>query len=323
MIKPTFLSIVLLFFLGSVSHGHALSEEKFDAGMKKVNGLMSRERWSDAYRQLKFLLKNHENQAYVVAKSEEIRNCAKTCIFRKNYTPRSATSLVSGQVVSYHPSSGKIKLRYAPNQMGDFIKREGKYYATDFSPSFLHEAVFTGPYTIEMNGKSYPNIKSNQLPTINVCKNDDTVYSVKFGFMTETTRADGRSVFLRSVPPRIFQTSKTGTKEISAKAASPARSEKPFRLKVVVTKTRIAAYFNGKLLLRASHSKSINSRFGFKDVPFDEILIKGKIDPEWLQKRQEAAEKIDFETFEKSFIAAEHLPEWLLEGLESVEFICL
>ncbi len=301
--KPILILSALLWALACPAGAMAEKEEEFESGFKKVRSLMARGKWSSAEKELNGLLAEHRDENYVRVKRNEIEDCLKTCAFRKSYVPPAPKKLVSGDLLSYNGRTGAIKIRYDGAKMGDFESS-----AEDSGKSYVHPALFTGPYTVEVKGEAYPGPNRAGTAFVRVCIGEGCAFSINYGFKSITLGSQ-----VQWMPARMSLWNGTDWVEKDAKETSPAEPNVPFHLKVKVAGNRVSAYFRNKLLLKASKPKGEWGYFGFKGFDFDEILIQGKIQPSWIQGLQDAVAQEARDEFETGWVAAEKLPDWLLK----------
>ena len=280
-------------------------EENFDAGFKKVRTLMARGKWSSAEKELNNLLHEHCDENYVRVKRNEIEDCLKTCAFRKSYKPPSAKSLVSGELLSYKASTGTIKIKYDRGKMDDFESSSGG----SADGSYIHPALFSGPYTVEIKGSAYPDADQAGGAAVRVCIGEGCIFSVNFGFKSISSGSH-----VRWMPARMSQWDGTDWIDVDSKESSPADVLEPYHLKVKVAGNRVSAYFKNKLLLKASKPKGQWGLFGFNGFQFDHVFIQGKIQPSWIQGLEDAVAQEARASFESGWVTAERLPEWLLRA---------
>lgn len=85
-------------------------------------------------------------------------------------------------------------------------------------------------------------------------------------------------------------------------------------MKVAVTKSKISAYMNGKrsISIKKAEKKKgpFREKLGIGYFPFTEVVIKGKVNKEWMQEFMDAEAQKAFAEFEKSFDPKSHLPDW-------------
>ena len=277
---------------------------------------MANGRWSSAAQHLNGLLAEHRGMDYAIARRSEIEECIRACAFWRSYSPPNPRRLISGKLLRYNESTGDICVTYDPSNTDDFI--ESRRAASDAGGegsergrTLIHPAVFDGPYTIALKGSRYPSLSSNLQPTILVDLLDDSGYSVIFGFKAET-----RGNEQRWLPAQIVRWQGEEYRELAKSSSAPCDPDKPYEFKVEVSGDEIAAFFEGNPLLEVEKEKGRWGRVGLREMPFDEIVIEGKIQAAWIQGLLDAAMHSARAEFDRSF-SEENIPEWLRQELGS------
>ncbi len=218
-------------------------------------------------------------------------------------------------MLSYEVSSGKIHLRYRPGTLGDFTL-EGKKKAAD--AIHLHSAVFDGPYSIEIKGSRYPGLgeivgsggKANFAgsPTILAGVVEGESFAVVFGFPQESRGSE-----VRWLPSTISHASGGDSKDVDVEKTPQTRPGKPYTLRVSVSGSEVAAFYENRKILSARQPQPTYGQVGFCNVPeFAEIVLRGKVQPAWLQGLQDAATQAALAEFEKRYDPSADAPAWLL-----------
>lgn len=302
--KALVFPIFLLAVAGTAFPG---TEKDFLSDLERVRRLMASGRWSSAGKKLDQLLERHERQDYALARRIEIQDCALACAFWKSYKPPKPSSVVSGDLVSYNASSGSIKLRYTPKTIQDFEVQKVKSSSSSAGRvRYVHPAVFTGTYTIEVKGKRYASMSSQ----IYVCQDPTHSYCINFGCKAL------EPIWVR---PGIHLWKDGEWCELDSKEASPAETNKPYHFKVTVSTSTISAHVGRKLLLKSKKEKGLYGSFSLKGFEFDEIIVRGKVEPSWIQGLLDKAASTARARFEKGYVTAEHLPAWFLEKRRLVQ----
>ncbi|MFH2000695.1 MAG: tetratricopeptide repeat protein, partial [Planctomycetota bacterium] len=281
-------------------------EKAFLDDLKKTRDLIDNGRWDRASKLLTKLLEDHANQDYVLAKQLEIEDCVETCAFWEDYEQPQYKDLLSGQLLSYKESSGAIKIRYTPDTMEDFAKAKDKDNAYTRTSAFVHPALFDGPYTIEVKGSRHPSIDSPLVPFFIACLDADGYFRIVTG-----KKGEGSGRTTTWLPPKASFVTKEKTENLEEKACSPATPNKPFVLKLKVTATKVAAYFENKEIISVKKPKDLYGRAGFMGMPFDEVIISGIVQPAWLQGLRDADMQTARLKFEERYNPKHYLPEWL------------
>ena len=119
----------------------------FDVGLTEIEEAMQRRRWKSALGDLQALLEDPAHQAYALQDRARIEEIARRCLFWMEHGEVHPKQVVDGKLRKYKASSGDIEVVYDKDQLGDFqVYRSGVAY----------EPVFTGPFTVELEGRNYP-----------------------------------------------------------------------------------------------------------------------------------------------------------------------
>ncbi|MCB9897139.1 MAG: DUF1570 domain-containing protein [Planctomycetes bacterium] len=108
---PTIL-VALLFVSSLFAAPCADGETAFLDGLAQVESLMRAGRWDKAGTRLTDLVSEHEGADYVVLELSRVLDLLRTCRFRATHEAPEADDLISGEILSYSSSTGKIKVRY-------------------------------------------------------------------------------------------------------------------------------------------------------------------------------------------------------------------
>lgn len=286
-------------------------EKAFHSELKKTHALIEKQRWSKASKSLQKLLEKHANQEYVFAKRLDIEGYIATCAFWGEYELPKDNDLVSGDLLSYKESSGSIKLRYTPDNLGDFLSAAEENETIARTSAFIHPALFCGPYTFEVKGKSHPSINSEHVPGFIACLTDDGYYRIVTG-----KKGEGSGNYTRWLPPRIFHFGTEDAQKLEEEAVSPATPRKPFVLKLKVSASKVAAYYGNKEIISTKKPKKLFGRAGFEEIPFEEVIVSGKVQPSWIQGLRDLHKQKARLEFEKSYKPEDHIPEWLCKDVD-------
>jgi hypothetical protein len=219
-------------------------------------------------------------------------------------------SLISGELVSWAPSTGQIKLRYHLGSEGSRETREKTL--ADFAKegtAWVHPLSFDGPFTIEIKGSSYPAFSDPpRAPVIVVCADWSQSTVVCFGLPPTLT---GRNT--RYVPARIVRVD-GGEPTTEAEAAPFAMPGQPYDVKVVVTGTSVTGTFEDGKGMTAPRTGVPEGRFAFDNFSgITDVLVTGKAEPSWLLNVVDTAVQARWAAFEQSYKPLDDLPQWLRE----------
>ena len=299
----------LLFVVFAFSSPAPLADPaaEFEKEFARGRDLAARGKWADAIESLRTTLARHENAGYVLARRAEIVEEWKRASFRSAWKAPDPKTLVSGELLSFSPSSGNVKIAYPRGMRGDFITES--VANSEPGPArkiWRHPLQFRGPYAIEGRLES-PNAPGPV--QVLVALEGERAHSISLG---------GKSAAGRG-PQRYFEAGivRLDGKERETLASVPGVSElsgEPYRISV--TYDGISCSRGGKKFLQSKKPAGLYGGFAFAgtgDV-FSELTIEGKCDPAWMKGLADAAETRAYAEFEKTFDAAKELPEWLAGG---------
>ncbi len=287
---------------------------EFEASLEKCRVLMGRSRWKAARLLLDETLEAHKGKAYVRIRLTEIVEDMTRCAFGLAHPAPDPKNLVSGELKSYRPGTGEIKLRYTPGKLQDFVGGDGK--RPKRGEVHLHPAVFSGPYSLEIRGKDYGGnaryTSSSRVPLLLAGVDGDYAFQVTLGYPKITV---GNQV--KWLPSRIIYIKGDDSKIVAEKESSPAKLGKSYAVKVSVGKSDVGAYYNRRRILFSGKPKSLYGRAGFIGLgEFTEITIQGKIAPAWIQGLLDEAMQATRKKFRETYRVDQDLPRWLLEKPE-------
>jgi len=268
-------------------------EAAFDEGLAGVHALMKKARWADARSDLLQLLKDHEGKVYVQAQCDALVHDYRSCTFFAQATVPELQDLVKGEVASFTPRTGKIKLIY-DNRFDD-------WEASEDGTFLVHPMVFAGSYTVTLESKAYP---ANR--------------TVRALFDMDPSGTDFYVVDLGLAPGDFGQLDATIEKSSDGKrpsmldrARSNAEPNEAFKAILKVAEKKVSLTFNRKALVRAKRDDASFGQFAFWKGDFDAITFDGKIEPSWYQSMVDASLTEQRAKFDESFDAQKELPKWL------------
>lgn len=285
------------------------TEEALDRGLAEVRGLLDAQKWEDALEALEALLATQPEEEWVLRRWAEIDAALASAVFWSGYEPPEPEDVVDGDLLSWKPSSGKIKLRYRKGdgglafadtepeaaqrgRAGDFIRAGEKMV--------LHPLVFTGPYHVEVEGGSH---SRSTVPIVLVAWNwTSSLQGLLYGesYAVAFNRADITS--LLRLEDGEFEPLET---------SFDTRED---HCKITVKSTSIAVYSGRKQLFKAKRPKGEYGQFGLFDFDFDnieEIVITGEVEPSWISGLLDARIQRDWKEFREGFSPFDHLPAWM------------
>jgi tetratricopeptide (TPR) repeat protein len=291
----------LVIFLAMVATVAAQAKEPpgpegFDKGIRSVQTFIDRAKWKSAQDALLGALEAHRERDYVRGRRVEIEGLMEKIVFHlKNEAP-DPKKLISGELVAYNLSTGRLKVRYTPDTMDDWSR----------SPERIHPAAFAGPYSMEIKGRSYPAAGNGLILLAGL--DEDEGYAVVFG------RAQVNEGNLATwVPARLRYVKGSDSADLDSKETSPSRPGKPFTVRVEVDASRVCGAYNGRALLTGKKRKGLWGRVGIDlgGTGFDEIVIEGQAEPAWLQGLIDAQVQKQQAAFKEKWRPQEILPAWL------------
>ncbi|MCA9321237.1 MAG: hypothetical protein KDB53_10910, partial [Planctomycetes bacterium] len=266
--------------------------ESFDGELKKANALAERGRFGDAKSRLDELLQDCEHQDLARQRQREIIDLATLCAFQIEYPDVEAKDVVQGDLRSWNPRTGKIKVVYDANWR-DFELQNGIRF---------HKALATGPFTLEISGSSY----SNADPVQGWGPVDDQggIY-VSFG-----RGLNGQTYY----PARAFSFDGKDWKMVDEKETSPVDPGKPFKLKYRVDDGSAKAYSSGRMLVSGRKERKQWGSWGFAGSGIERVEFTGTIEPAWIQGEIDSVRQENRRRFDRSFDSRQVLPAWLFEA---------
>ncbi len=289
--------IVLLclgLYLGCFCPLQAQDDEKaFNADYAKVLRFTKINRWTKAGDLLDDLLTKHASAPYVFSRRREILEYLERCAFHSKYPDAKPKDVVSGDLKSYDPKRGTIKITYNGN-FRDFERSNGLR---------IHKARLTGPATIEVSGPKHP-IGKQLMVMIDSYK--DNAYTVLFGCEQEND-----SWF----PARLRGLKNGKWVDLDYKEISPVKGGKKFKFKIKVKSTSIQASYNNRGYLQGKKKRNHWGYWGFDDnTAVDKVTLKGAIQPAWIKGLIDEKRQKDRATFASDFRIERVAPRWLLNG---------
>jgi tetratricopeptide (TPR) repeat protein len=318
-IAPLLLSTLLLGVGGGFSGG---TEKDFEESLQIVDRTIASGKGKKAKELLLAAIDASQGQPFALYHLTEIQDDLSRATFWSTNEKPDPKTLVSGELMSWSPASGQIKLRYRlgseAEKPGGKSKGTGADHGTwtqilgDFTKEgavWVHPLSFDGPFTIEIKGSSYPAMSDPpRVPFIAVCAtwNESTI--VSFGLAP--ARVD-RNV--RYVPARIVHV-EGGESSTLAEEQMNVLPGQPYDVKVVVAASSVTGFLNETKLVTAARSGSFDGRFAFENFPnVSEILVNGKAQPSWLSNVVDTAVQERWSAFEKGYKSVDDLPAWLRE----------
>ncbi|MBK8100977.1 MAG: DUF1570 domain-containing protein [Planctomycetes bacterium] len=245
-----------------------------------------------AAQDLQALLAAHEKQLYVLAQREAIVEDARRCAFGAKAIPvPPPEKLISGKLEWLDRGSHRVKLSYGKDNLADFAVEEGEHFEV-----LVHPLAFANDYEITMRGKGGAGYAGLWFDRIG---DDYTMWSsgahVDGGYLP--------ALLAHYEGGKIVRKFREGQPEVGA-----------YVCRFVVADREILYYENDqkKVAQKLARKKRPFGSFAVTRA-FDEIEIKGTLEPGWLQGVTDQFVAERRAEFEKDWRPKEHLPEWLFE----------
>ena len=259
------------FLLDSGATQDALTAKEFERDLRKAHSLMKRKRWAKAREAFAKLLVEHREKPWVYAKRTELVADIKQCVFRIQVPEPKADDVVTGDLERWDARTGKLRVRYTPDNRGDIEAGEVQ----------THPLRFEGPYTVTFKGKRWPD-NTNLVPMAFVFLDSNRTYRFSLGIEKQT---DGAST--RWLDCELMRFEGDRKKVLAQKDKTPLKSGKSFTVKIKVGSTSMSASGGGGSFLRGKKPRGVFGSIGFANIPWDEMVLEGKGDPGWIRSRAE------------------------------------
>jgi tetratricopeptide (TPR) repeat protein len=289
----------------------AATAEDFDKSWKALVASTQRGEWKTAKKRIESLLEEHREAPYVRAKRDDVVLVHKTASFREKTPVPDPKKLVSGKLTVWEPLSGRLKIEYGPESMGDWKKR-----SKEGSDTYDHPAVFVGPHSIEIKVKRYPTAgQSAPVPGVMVCSNDKSAIRATFGLAQKVV---GDYTYGLPAALERFVGERESPDEL-AKDAGAALAGGPVTLKVTVADTSVTMSTGTKQLLTARKNRDEWGGVLFWSLSeLERVVLEGKVEPSWIQGLADAADAEARALFDTGYVPeASGLPTWLFEAAKA------
>jgi tetratricopeptide (TPR) repeat protein len=265
----------------------------FAADYAEAQKLVQRGAWAKAKTALDQLLVRHEGSLDAIACREALVEDMSRCVFGIGAVPPKPESLVSGKVLTWNESTGRLKLLYTPETMGDF---EGD--AANPEELRVHPAAFAGDYTVTWRGDQA----------------DDQHLAVLFelGSPDEFLMDFGGSAGSRFYPGRLVQY-RDGEVVKQYDGIRDRLGTGPYAVTLRVTRRSIEGFLAEKrqTMVKVDRPNQPFGQFGFWPTSFTELVIDGKVEPSWMQGLVDAQLAQQLAAFEQTWKPQTALPKWL------------
>ena len=276
-----------------------------DDGMQAARAQLDAGDCKEGVEALKALLAQHEGKDYAKARRIEIEELMRSLVCGTKFKRPKAKDLVSGKLQSWSPKTGKIKITYTPKKVDDLLKRDGL---------LVLPGRFSGPVTIEIKGSRYPKDES-ETPRVAFGGDQhpetgkDQSWRVAFGLPERKGRGAAK------IEGKIIYSDGGAEKTLAKKSNSAGKLDKPYKVSVKVTKTKISVQLNGRSYGSAKKDKALFGYLGFRAGKWTEAKVTGTIEPTWIQGQLDVVLQTQLDELAKTYKPSEHLPGWLSQPL--------
>lgn len=289
---------------------HADPETALRTGLDEVASLVVDEEYAAAVARLDELLEQHASESYALLYRPRIEELARDARFLEGYVTPEPNELVSGELATYNPRSGKLRIRYTLETLQDFFSSTeqrslGEGEVPDREDLLMLPAVFSRKYTVTVRGEEY---RPHRPPFLVVVVEGGAfeTYAVQLG-------RPGRDPVEASISLLWDPLTRID------RAHPPKLTREPFELEVEVNERAITASLDGERVLRGEKPTRELGRVGFLglDESVTEIEIEGHVHRSWIRGLEDAH-------FHEALERAEEeepleLPEPLRMSREAVE----
>lgn len=261
--------------------------EGFARDHESAAKLMRARNWKGAREAWLGLLRRHAGADYVWPKVEEIRLGLKKCAFWLVTEEPEPAALMSGDLRLFVPSSGQVEIHYGPGDLLTFEHSARKAASPPANPfvgdCFSHPIVFRGSYSLEITGTA----EELKDVSFRVALEDGGGYAIDIGshdgkrytYHCLSSLHDGVPFVRQRVAP------KAPPKNTGKDPGPP----KPIKAVVKVDSSSVAFTYDGDEVLR---TPNVEKTFGSFSLcawrPFEELVVKGKIEASWIDGLQDA-----------------------------------
>ena len=289
------------------------TEAELVAGLAELRTPIAEGDWSAAREQLDALIAAHRGLPHGLVHLPAIEDALLAIEFGRVFQERELADLVSGELVDFKRGTGSVELRYTPTTMDDFYE-----LGRGSTQIYMHPAFFSGSYKVRVRGPRYPTVnESAKLPVIYGGLGDEEFVYAFYGAAEGTgARAYYASAVLSMV--RLDGESE----ELDQRDDSPVEQREPFDLRLEVSGSSVTAYAGKKKLLKGRAGREALGCVGFLNLPdFEEIELKGRIEPSWLQGKRDTDRERQRQKLEEEIDLEGALEGWLpLADVESFGF---
>ena len=156
-------------------------ERDFAADLAALERSAERGQWKVAERKLASLLEKHRDAEYARRERVRITELAKQCAFHLSFPRPKPEEVVSGELLTYNAATGRIRIRYQPTTLDDFLVSSRTPLSTG---TYVHPLIFDGNHSITVKGQRYPRSGASFV----VCATEDLAYRVVMGARVKIER---------------------------------------------------------------------------------------------------------------------------------------
>lgn len=275
--------------------------EVFEAALAEAQDWLVAQRFDRARERLVAAIEEHPDADYVLHHWFEIEDLLAQAAFWHDRDPPEPADVVSGTLLSWNESSGKIRIRYrrSDGQLDPTEDREGRrgdFYGTD--EVLLHPALFKGPYEVELSGDELVG--------------DPPLLLVGWEWTSLRGQDYGRTYAVRFSDLTSILEIEAGRVSSLASSSSMMRFGRRYSFEVRVASSSITASYNGRRAVKAQREPGEYGQFGFGSFEgLDEVTITGEIEPSWIRGLVDERVQAQRREFLLDFDPFEGLPRWL------------
>ena len=296
--------MILLLICVVPAHAQPGGQADFSKSLATATALGNAGKWADAKKVLHAALTAHASTDYVRARRDEVIGLARQCDFHASMKTPTYQDGVNGKLLSFDEKRGRIKIRYDRDTMADWER------AGSDGQVRLHPLIFTGPHKITVKGKAYPD---GNAPGILVCSGSKSGYWVVLG--RGVTADDAGRTY---VPAKLINA--VNDEVLDSEDNPPCKAGKPYTLEISISATVVRGSYNGKEVVNGAKPKDVWGNLAIQNlVGFDEIVLEGECEPQWVQERLDRLIANEQRDFNVTWKANKALPTWLFEKIKPKE----
>ena len=271
--------------------------------------------WKTARSSLLGMLEAYPQDAYLMARADELAEMLQTCTFESSYKVPDMQEFFAGQVKSFKDRSGEIEIRYSQDKGAegslDLPSRDFEFRGNRHQ----FRVPFTGPHQIEITGVMPAYGEMDRQPEIIACER--AAGHVRFLFTWPTRKGPGKRVDIWSIGSVFVSSQGQEAKVEDSKKPglkfSLMHGEK-YDLKVSAKDSSVVATIHGIAFLSVDKPKGEYGKLKFGWCPnMEEVVIKGILDPDWIRQQLESHRAARWAQFQADYDVETELPAWLFD----------